>query len=164
MGQTLVKANNLVVIAEKGEKDDGFAAIDDLFFKIDPEFLDHCKTMPPSVTTKYLEKKLLNLRQIQMVQPHQLQTPAHPQVPFLTATLTLKEPLAVGRFGKRKWIHSLDSYSDSVHQIHSLDGWKWSIENPANLTEGGHQTPPEHQANFLYVDVITNFKITNHKK
>ena len=102
VGQTLVKANNLVVIAEKGEKDDGFAAIDDLFFKIDPEFLDHCKTMPPSVTTKYLEKKkLLNLRQIQMVQPHQLQTPAHPQVPFLTATLTLKEPLAAGRFGKR---------------------------------------------------------------
>ena len=45
-----------------------------------------------------------------------------------------------------------------MHQIHSLDGWKWSIENPANLTEGGHQTPPEHQANFLYVDVITNFK------
>ena len=102
VGQALVKANNLVVIAEKGEKDDGFAAIDDLFFKIDPEFLDHCKTMPPSVTTKYFEKKLLNLRQIQMVQPHQLQTPAHPQVPFLTATLTLKEPLAVGRFGKRK--------------------------------------------------------------
>ena len=102
VGQTLVKANNLVVIAEKGEKNDGFAAIDDLFFKIDPEFLDHCKTMPPSVTTKYLEKKLLNLRQIQMVQPHQLQTPAHPQVPFLTATLTLKEPLAAGRFGKRK--------------------------------------------------------------
>ena len=101
VGQTLVKANNLVVIAEKGEKDDGFAAIDDLFFKIDPEFLDHCKTMPPSVTTKYFEKKLLNLRQIQMVQPHQLQTPAHPQVPFLTATLTLKEPLAAGRFGKR---------------------------------------------------------------
>ena len=102
VGQTLVKANNLVVIAEKGEKNDGFAAIDDLFFKIDPEFLDHCKTMPPSVTTKYLEKKLLNLRQIQMVQPHQLQTPPHPQVPFLTATLTLKEPLAAGRFGKRK--------------------------------------------------------------
>ena len=102
VGQVLVKANNLVVIAEKGEKDDGFAAIDDLFFKIDPEFLDHCKTMPPSVTTKYFEKKLLNLRQIQMVQPHQLQTPAHPQVPFLTATLTLKEPLAAGRFGKRK--------------------------------------------------------------
>ena len=57
VGQALVKANNLVVIAEKGEKDDGFAAIDDLFFKIDPEFLDHCKTMPPSVTTKYVEKK-----------------------------------------------------------------------------------------------------------
>ena len=48
-----------------------------------------------------------------------------------------------------------------MHQIHSLDGWKWSIENPANLTEGGHQTPPEHQANFLYVDVITNFKSQN---
>ena len=51
VGQVLVNANNLVVIAEKGEKEGGFVAIDDLFFKIDPEFLDHCETMPPSVST-----------------------------------------------------------------------------------------------------------------
>ena len=50
VGQALVNANNLVVIAEKGEKEEGFAAIDDLFFKIDPEFLNHCETMPPSVS------------------------------------------------------------------------------------------------------------------
>ena len=52
VGQVLVNANNLVVIAEKGEKEGGFVAIDDLFFKIDPEFLDHCDTMPPSVSTQ----------------------------------------------------------------------------------------------------------------
>ena len=50
VGQALVNANNLVVIAEKGEKEEGFAAIDDIFFKIDPEFLNHCETMPPSVS------------------------------------------------------------------------------------------------------------------
>ena len=49
IGRALVNANNLVVSAEKGEKEDGFAAIDDLFFKIDPEFFDDCSTMPPSV-------------------------------------------------------------------------------------------------------------------
>ena len=53
IGQTLVNANNLVVIAVKGEKEEGFAAIDDLFFKIDPEFLNHCDTMPPSVSKQF---------------------------------------------------------------------------------------------------------------
>ena len=50
IGRALVSANNLVVVAEKGEKEGGFAAIDDLFFKIDPEFLDNCGTIPPSVS------------------------------------------------------------------------------------------------------------------
>ena len=50
IGRVLVSANNLVVVAEKGEKEGGFAAIDDLFFKIDPEFLDNCGTIPPSVS------------------------------------------------------------------------------------------------------------------
>ena len=50
VGQALVNANNLVVIAEKGEKEEGFAAIDDIFFKIDPEILNHCDTVPTSVS------------------------------------------------------------------------------------------------------------------
>ena len=56
IGQTLVNANNLVVIAVKGEKEEGFAAIDDLFFKIDPEFLNHCDTMPPSVSKQFFRQ------------------------------------------------------------------------------------------------------------
>ena len=60
VGQVLVNANNLVVIAEKGEKEGGFVAIDDLFFKIDPEFLDHCETMPPSVSAQSKKQKFSN--------------------------------------------------------------------------------------------------------
>ena len=50
IGRALVNANNLVVVAEKGEKEEGFAAIDDLFFKVDPDFLNNCGTEPPSVS------------------------------------------------------------------------------------------------------------------
>ena len=99
VGQVLVNANNLVVIAEKGEKEGGFVAIDDLFFKIDPEFLDHCETMPPSVST---QSKKLNFqtifRRTQREQPLHLQTQPPLQVQSQTATL-IKIHVA-GRFFK----------------------------------------------------------------
>ena len=49
---------------------------------------------------------------------------------------------------------------NQIYQIHSLDGWSWSVENSANLTEGGHQAPPDHQANFLYIEVRSSSLLT----
>ena len=98
IGRALVNANNLVVSAEKGEKEEGFAAIDDLFFKIDPEFLNDCDTMPPQVIKQNpLREKYFPGRQSQAAPPCHLQARPRHQVRFLDATLTRPLPPAAGR-------------------------------------------------------------------